>query len=121
MVAGGAVTTFMLGGYNTRNTLVLVQYTSYVTAFVILPIPLTANFQIFGILMWLALFFGGFSLPALTGILLNSVDEQHRGVAQSIAMFSYNALGYMPAPMVYGLVSSWVDDVDVNEEDNPEV
>lgn len=32
-------------------------------------------------------------------------------------MFSYNALGYMPAPMVYGFVSSFVDDVDINDED----
>ena len=66
--------------------------------------------------MWLALFFGGFSLPALTGILLNSVDENHRGVAQSIAMFTYNALGYMPAPMVYGFVSSFVDKYDIDDD-----
>ena len=81
MAAGGSITTFLLGGYNTRNTLVLVQYATYVTAFAILPIPLTGNFQIFGILIWLALFFGGFILPAITGILLNSVDEKYRGVA----------------------------------------
>lgn len=115
VIAGGAITSLLLGGYNTKGSLALVQYAGYVTAAVILPIPLTTNFQIFGILMWLTLFFGGFSLPALTGIMLNTVEENHRGVAQSIAMFSYNALGYMPAPMVYGVVSSIVDDKDPEE------
>ena len=31
-------------------------------------------------------------------------------------MFSYNALGYMPAPVVYGFVSSLVDDTDMNDD-----
>ena len=54
--------------------------------------------------LWLLLFFGGFIMPNLTGILLNSVPPKERAVANSVANFFYNLLGYLPAPFAYGLV-----------------
>jgi len=55
--------------------------------------------------MWLVLFFGGFLLPPVTGIMLNSVEDYKRTSANSLANLAYNLFGYLPAPTVYGLVS----------------
>ena len=63
----------------------------------------------FGVLIWLLLFFGGSILPPVTGIMLNTVQESKRTSANSIANLCYNLLGYLPAPSFYGMVSSIVD------------
>ena len=40
-----------------------------------LPIPWMNEFYYVGILFWLLLFFGGFILPPVTGIMINSVGD----------------------------------------------
>ena len=40
----------------------------------------------------------------MTGIMLSTVDKQYKTIANSIANLSYNLLGYLPAPTVYGLI-----------------
>ena len=55
------------------------------------------------------IFFGGFTVPVLIGCMLNSVPHKMRSSANSIAEFSYNALGYMPAPFIYGVMSQFID------------
>jgi len=55
--------------------------------------------------LWLVLFFGGFLLPPVTGIMLNSVEDYKRTSANSLANLAYNLFGYLPAPTFYGLIS----------------
>lgn len=43
-------------------------------------------------------------LPSMTGIMLSTVDGQFKTSANSLANLSYNLLGYLPAPTVYGLI-----------------
>ena len=43
-----------------------------------LPIPFISNLKAFGFFLWLLLFFGGFLLPPVTGIMLNSVEDYKR-------------------------------------------
>lgn len=71
-----------------------------------LPVPWLDNFRPFAFFMWFLLFFGGFILPPLTGIMLNSVEEHQRTSANSLANLAYNLFGYLPAPSFYGLISS---------------
>jgi hypothetical protein len=40
-----------------------------------LPIPFMNDFYYVGILFWSLLFFGGFILPPVTGIMINSVGD----------------------------------------------
>ena len=42
-------------------------------------------------------------MPAATGIMLNFVPPDMRTMANSIANLSYNLLGYLPAPLLYGI------------------
>lgn len=71
-----------------------------------LSIPFLTDFYYVGRLLFLLLFFGGFINPPITGIMINSVAESQRTSANSIANISYNLLGYMPGPFIYGTISS---------------
>ena len=70
-----------------------------------LPIPWLNSFTAVAPLYWLLLFFGGFLLPSLTGIMISSVGDYQKSSANSIANMSYNLFGYMPAPAIYGAIS----------------
>ena len=72
VVGGNIITRF--GGYNTRKTLILTCATAIFCLGVAIPVPFVNNFPLFLTLLWFLLFFGGFMLPALTGIMLNTVE-----------------------------------------------
>lgn len=46
---------------------------AFLATVVSLPVPFIDSFIVCTFMLWLILFFGGFILPILTGILLNSV------------------------------------------------
>lgn len=76
-----------------------------------LPIPWFERseyaFYIVGPLFWGVLFFGGFILPPVTGIMINSVPDSQKASANSIANLCYNLIGYLPAPVVYGFIATF--------------
>ena len=78
-----------------------------------IPIPFTDSYSLFFTLLWSMLFFGGALLPAITGIMLNTVDETLRGSANALSQFSQNAFGVMPAPIFYGFISNLCKDYDL--------
>ena len=49
--------------------------------------------------------------------MLNSVPENQRASANSVATLSYNMLGWMPAPFIYGAVSKMVGDDDPHQKE----
>jgi MFS family permease len=69
-------------------------------------VPSVAVNSVYGamILLWIQFFCGGFTMPVLTGILLNMIPPSLRTLAYSIANLIYNLFGYLPAPFVYGYV-----------------
>ena len=50
------------------------------------------------------MFFGGAVLPSITGIMLNTIDGNLKTTANSLANLSYNLIGYLPAPFIYGAI-----------------
>jgi MFS family permease len=58
------------------------------------------------VLAWLLVFFGGAILPTVTGIMINTVEPNQKTSANSLANLSYNLIGYLPAPSIYGAVSA---------------
>lgn len=71
-----------------------------------LPIPFIYNFTLSVALVWGLIFFGAFILPSVTGIMINTVPPNQKTSANSLANLSYNLLGYLPAPSIYGAVSA---------------
>ena len=103
VVIGGNVTT-ALGGYNSEKALYLSIIISLMCVLTAAPVAFIDNFVAFIALLWFLLFFGGSVLPCMTGIMLNTVERQYKTTANSIANLSYNLLGYLPAPTIYGLI-----------------
>lgn len=104
VIVGGIITQY-LGGYTTVYSHRLQQLVGVLAVVSAVPVPFV-EFAHFAYLIWFVLFFGGFMLPQVTGIMLNSVEESKRTPANSVANLCYNLLGYLPAPSFYGMVSS---------------
>lgn len=73
-----------------------------------IPIPFITNYWLFVGLLWFLLFFGGYMMPSLSGIMLESIDSNFKATGNSVANLSYNMLGFLPAPSVYGFVNDYV-------------
>lgn len=103
VVIGGNVTS-CLGGFRSRSALlmtILVAILCFVSAF---PIPFTSEFIPFVVCLWFLLFFGGYMMPALSGIMIELIPDDLKAVGNAIANLSYNLLGFLPAPSVYGFI-----------------
>mmetsp|Transcript_23060 Transcript_23060/g.35688 ORF Transcript_23060/g.35688 Transcript_23060/m.35688 type:complete len:141 (-) Transcript_23060:160-582(-) len=103
VVVGGNVTT-ALGGYNSKKSLIVTCILAALCFVVSAPVPFIDNYYIFSGLLWMLLFSGGFILPSMTGIMLNTIDKELKTTANSLANLSYNMLGFLPAPFVYGAI-----------------
>ena len=93
-----------LGGYTDKRALQTCYHFSVIAGCCGLPLPIVNSFWLFTTLMWFTLFFGGSIMPGLTGILLSSIDEDSKEASNSITHFCYNLIGYLPAPVLYGIV-----------------
>ena len=103
VVIGGNVTS-ALGGFRSKKALMMTQLMSFLCVLSALPIPFIDNFWIFVILLWLLLFFGGYMMPSLSGIMLETIDADFKATGNSVANLAYNLVGFLPAPSVYGFV-----------------
>lgn len=110
IVVNGFVITRM-GGYNSPKSFTICLAVACLGMLIALPIPFLTQKILCYILIWLLLFSGAFLVPTLTGIMLNSVEESNKTTASSLATLGYNLFGYLPAPVIYGFVSSRGTDV----------
>jgi len=110
LLAGGIVFSY-IGGYNSSKAFPLLFVLGVLAMAVALPAPFVHSKYTMYILMWVLFFSGAFLLPSMTGIMLNSVKEDYRTTANSLATLWYNLFGYLPAPFIYGMVSTLGDDV----------
>ena len=104
VIIGGWVT-HVAGGYTHPNSLKLLTWVSLIGTLFALPLPLLNSYKAYLILFWSCLFLGGFIMPGLTGIMIHNAPKKHRAIANSMAFFTYNFLGYIPGPIVYGYVT----------------
>lgn len=103
VVIGGNVTS-CLGGFRSRTALlmtILVAILCFISAF---PIPFMDEFIPFVVCLWFLLFFGGYMMPALSGIMIELIPDDLKAVGNAIANLSYNLLGFLPAPSIYGFI-----------------
>jgi len=95
----------MKGGYHSKNALPLCFWVLFASFWVGMLLLYFSNWIIINVLLWIFLFLGAIAVPFMTGIMLNSVTQDHKAAANSIANFIYNMLGYLPAPYLYGVIS----------------
>ena len=105
VIVGGFVM-HKLGGYETKNSAYALGLMGALCAACAIPIPWCNGFYGIAVLIWFLLFFGGFIMPPMTGIMLSSVSAFERSQAMSTATLIYNLCGYLPGPIVYGFIST---------------
>jgi predicted MFS family arabinose efflux permease len=103
----GGILIQRMGGYTDPKALDSCYYISILALLSGIFIPFLNNITLFVILIWLLLFFGGSIVPGLTGILINSASNKMKEVSNSITHLCYNLLGYLPSPVLYGLVCKY--------------
>ena len=103
VLVGGAIIN-KIGGYETKHSSIFCFICCCLSVSFIIPIPFFDNLIWFTIFGWLALFFGGALMAPLTGIIITSIPKYLAGSANSFTIFFSNLLGYLPAPVVYGLI-----------------
>lgn len=103
----GGILIQRMGGYTNPKALDACYYVSILAAISGILIPFIDNIPLFVFLIWLLLFFGGSIVPGLTGILLNSASNKMKEVSNSINHLCFNLLGYLPSPVLYGLVCKY--------------
>lgn len=108
-VCGGIITS-QAGGYTSRRGQLLQCFIAFLAVFFSLPIPFCNNIHLMIFFLWFLLFFGGFIQPQMVGVMLNSVEENKRMSANSIAQIAFNLLGFLPAPSFYGFVAQLRED-----------
>lgn len=74
-----------------------------------LPITFVANIYVVTCLLWLALFFGGATLPACSGILVSIVPREYRPLSSSVSMVVFNMLGYFASLIVSGYLMEFLE------------
>ena len=103
VVIGGNVTSY-LGGFRSKKALMMTQLISFLCVLSAIPIPFIDNFWVFVSLLWLLLFFGGYMMPSLSGIMLETIVADFKATGNSVANLTYNLVGFLPAPSIYGFV-----------------
>lgn len=109
VIAGGLMTQY-LGGYNSTKGQLIQCLAGCLAVVCGMPVPFCDNIHFMVFFLWLLLFFGGFITPQVIGIMLNSVEENKRISANSLAQLSFNLVGYLPAPTFYGFVAQIAGD-----------
>jgi len=104
VIVGGAIV-HNCGGYSGDKAMPICILFSLFAISVGIPVPFVNEFYPFAILVWLLLFFGGAMMPGLMGIMISSVHTRHRSFANSTSQTFQNLLGFMPAPVLYGMLN----------------
>jgi len=93
-----------LGGYNNSKVFNSVLVLCSFAAIAAVSMPYVSNIWVVMLQIFVEFFVGGFALPVFVGVLLNLVIPQLRTLANSYANLVQNLLGYLPGPLVYGII-----------------
>lgn len=95
-----------IGGYTGQHALLFCLIAAVFGSLVGLPIPFLDSYFAVTFILWLMMFFGSGTLPTLTGLMISSLTKEHRSLGNALAQFVFNLLGYIPAPFIYGYLTS---------------
>ena len=99
--------TARLGGYESKNVLYVAVIACIISSVSGILCPIIMNYKISISFFWVILATGAFVLPILAGVMLNDINPHLKEQANSLANFSYNLFGYLPAPTLYGFVNTF--------------
>ena len=107
IVLGGLLVEKFAGGYEGKHASTISLAYALCALCCSLPITVIENIYSFGVCLWCVLFFGGAVVPIVQGIMISSLKTDLRAAANSISILMQCLLGYIPAPLVYGLIYNY--------------
>lgn len=114
ILVGGTIIN-RIGGYEKKHASIFCFICCCLSVSFIIPIPFFNDLIWFTLFGWLALFFGGALMTPLTGIIITSIPKYLAGSANSFTIFFSNLLGFLPAPVVYGLIEERFEEKNGDE------
>jgi len=112
VIIGGIVIS-KAGGYESKYCLIICSIISVLACSCSFPIAFTNSVFVFGVFLWLFLFFGGCIIPNLIGAIISSLSNTQRASGNSLTNLMTNLLGYIPSPFIYGIIN------DATKAQNP--
>jgi MFS family permease len=94
----------LFGGYHSRKSLFICCIFAFFAICCGIPITLVNKLAPFCACLWLFLFFSSCLYPIIVGTSLTELPPKYRAAGQSLIVFLYTALGFLPAPAVYGII-----------------
>jgi len=102
----GGIALKYFGGPLSNQILDITQILCWLTIVTALPLPFISNFTVFGALVWVLYFLVQTIMVMLNCMMFSSVDVNMQSAANGLLTFSYNFLGWMPAPFIYVAIQS---------------
>ena len=103
----GGLVMHLTGGYDGERALKISAIQTLIACLCGTPIPFLDDFTTTMVMLWFLLFFGGSVVPGVTGIMISSIPPNTRAYGNSIGHIIQELLGYLPSPMLYGLIVSY--------------
>ncbi len=104
IIVGGAVVQKFAGGYEGKHSLTISLVFALFAFIFALPVRYMDTFFSFCCCLWGILFFGGCTIPNLQGIMISSLPHDLRAAGNAVSNILLNALGFLPAPLIYGFI-----------------
>ena len=103
-ISSGGFIIQKLGGYHKLNAIYIIAFNCLLIGCIAIIIGFTKSYIVFGILVWIYLFFGSMIDPCLYGSLLASLPLDLKGCGYSLTYISTSILGVSTAPFMYGFI-----------------
>lgn len=104
IIIGGSLVQKYAGGYEGKHSITFSVAFAFLAFTCCLPFRFITTIYQFFTCLWAVLFFGGCVIPILQGIMISSLKNDLRASGNSVSNILQNALGFLPAPLVYGFI-----------------
>ena len=104
IILGGFFVQKVLKGYESINSILFVCIMLFIGSCIVPLIYFQSEILLFGLVLWLILFFGSSTLPTIQGISISSLPKKLRSSGNSLYNLLMFTFGFSPGPFVYGFV-----------------
>ena len=110
-IIGGIIGT-LIGGYQNKRASIALIFLQIISAVSSIIVPYMNTLFTFAILFGINMTFISAIMPIITGMVITSVPNEQRAMANSLTSLIVNLFGMMPGPYIYGKLNTLYDDKD---------
>lgn len=104
IILGGLFVQKVFKGYESKNSILFVCIMLLIGSCLVPLVYFQSELIMFGVVLWLLLFFGSSTLPTIQGISISSLPKKLRSSGNSLYNLLMFTFGFSPGPFVYGFL-----------------